>query len=289
MIYVLVEDAKDGKKLCDEIVNHYFYEFKHSIDVKSYNGITNLPTELEILFKSISEVDRVIVVYDDIIENPIVADAMREVEIYTSKQNVYMLPTNSFELETILIDDIEFTANIEEYETYIKKIKSDYVNFKDIRYLTRMTKNNTTYDTMYSQIRKDKSTRRIYQKLSEKQFENAITIESLSKKLISKLYTNCVITKPMGLCWVTDCCHKINSSKCSPFLNREKMLGNKYTLLKVMVSNTSYKNLIKVLSKLLEIEVKEQPLKIEEFLDNEVIHSCYINKCFMEGKYDTLL
>lgn len=284
MIYVLVEDSKDGYKLCREIVNHYFKNNMHNIVVKSYMGITKLKNVIEDLFEQISEADEIVVVYDDIIENPIVSTSLEEVNEYTTKVNVHLLPVKSFELEAILIDDIEFTANYNNYKEYIRKIKEAYDKVRDVKYLTKITKEDELYSNMYNQIRKDKAKKNIYKRLTLKEFERAITIESLSKKLLSKMYDKCTITKPMGDCWVKSCCYRTKNNKCSPFLNHEKMIKIEYALLMVIISNTEYKKLVKLLGKLLNIKIQVQSLKIEDLLNKEVMYSCHINKCIEEER-----
>ena len=283
MIYVLIEDSTDGKILCDEIVNLYFEKYKQEICVKSYNGIQRLADELEMLLKK-SDEDSILVVYDDIKENPIVAEALINAEKYIELQNVYMIPTNSFELEAIMIDGIEFTANVDNYNDYVKNIKDSYANNNDIRYLTKITKDDKRYDIMYAHIREEKAKRRMYQKLTPKQFEKAITIESLSKRLLSRMYADCIITKPMGECWINTCCYKVRHGKCSPYLDREKLLHSDYALLRVMIFNTSYRMLLVALSKLLAVEIKENSIKINELLNKETVDMYYIKSAVKEGK-----
>ena len=189
MVRVIVEDAKDGFNLCQMVNKIYFEPYGIDCNIQSFNGIWNLADTLRTCDAEMDESDVLFIVYDDIMENSIVRNCflVAQTIIFQNliEDNVYWIPTNSFEIEIFLIDHIEAFGNKENYYKFIFPLKEVYQESPNLYLMTKYSKSNSVYDEMYEQQRKKKKQVIKYKMLSPDDFENAITIESISKKLLA--------------------------------------------------------------------------------------------------------
>lgn len=190
MIYLLVEDSTNGFKICEEVIDIYFSN-NSDVDVKSIHGIPNLANSLENLFVTFNlRTDTVVVVFDDIMENPIVGRAIEDADEFIQKfgENIKFIGTESFEIEILSILGIEYWANIANYNKYAKIIRDSNENINKISYLTDWTKKSDIYIEFYNKARLEKKKRRLYQSLTPSEFEMAITIETISKDIMKEVF-----------------------------------------------------------------------------------------------------
>ncbi|MCM1222062.1 MAG: hypothetical protein NC548_47090 [Lachnospiraceae bacterium] len=255
MKYIIIEDSTDGFSLCEKICEIY-NSSNDIIHSESSHGVTNLEAKISDIDKRLNDNDTVYIVYDDITENKIVSDSLLAVKEYLStskrRKQFHFIKTISFELEILMIKDIEYFTNISQYLTYVTDIRELYSTYHDTSTLTEFTKDTELYDTIYNKIRKEKRNRWEYAKMSDDDFERCITIESLSKELLKEVFRNHAIDRPLTDCWVKPCCKRRN--RCKLTLIDTKLIEKEQTdkndnnvKLNIIISNTSYKNLAKVI------------------------------------------
>lgn len=258
MRYVLVEDLKDGKVICD-LINTIYARDKDGVCVESTGGIGNLEAKVRELDKILCKEDSIIIVYDDIIENPIVAGCVKRAKRYiesesANREQYKFISTVSFELEILMIDDIEYFTDMKKYYTYVSDIRDIFRLYRDTGICTEYTKNVEKYSGFYNKIRKGKRDKWIYKNLSDEEFELCITIESLSKELIKEVFRSQPIDRPMTACWRNACCEgRINRCKLelidtAKIESAQKENNDKYVKANILISNTSYKKLAEHLS-----------------------------------------
>ena len=274
MIYIYTEDSKDGFIMCKLIKELYFDNIFDDIKVDTLNGIWFLDEKLAELSADIKEEDMIIIVYDDIKENPLVSKFIREAEKFVDNHNLYekimWLPTKSFELEVLLINGIEFFMNRENYSVYFEALRSKFIETGNLYDLTKMTKANSIYDGMYEKARKEKQKRALYRNLGREDFENTLTIETISKDIIKKMFLNeDGISKPMNDCWVQDCCYKhFRCKNDSVDFERiiEKQVNDRLYKTKFLLLNMSYVKLIKIVYHLKGKMIELPHILIEDML-----------------------
>lgn len=284
MIHILTEDSKDGFKLCDIIKQLYFDNNFNDIDLDTLKGIWNVKTKIETKINQIPANDIIIIVYDDIRENPLIDMYISEALDYIDNQNLYdrifWLPTKSFEIEVLLIDGIEFFADKEAYSLYFSNLRQLYSMNNEIENLTSVTKTNNLYNNMYNKAKKEKIKSRNYSALSSEDFERAITIETISKYIMTEVFKNVTMDKPMGGCWIQECSY--NHNKCvHEYIDLKKIIRkqskNKYFKANIIISNTSYKRLVETIYEMKNKTINIKPINIYNLLNSSIIHANYIN------------
>lgn len=281
MVYVEIEDSKDGLKICKKIQEIYFNNGEN-IEIKTFGGMVNLKKEIKVLDCQLKDDDSVIIVYDRILDNPIVRNNLFTAKKIISKskyKNKYkFIGTVSFELEVLLIDDIEYFADIYKYCKYMTKIKSLFQSTKSLSVLTEYTKNNHLYDDMYKRIKNLKRNKGVYKGLSDNELEQYITIESLSKEILKDVFREQPIDKPMTQCWMQPCCWR---KKCTPkFINVDKIISeqnnknDKNVKANIIISNTSYRKIVHELNNKIQIH----QYSINDFIDINILEAAYIAK-----------
>lgn len=274
MIYIYTEDSKDGFIMCKLIKELYFDNIFDDVKVDTLNGIWFLDEKLAEISIDMKEDDTIIIVYDDVKENPLVSKFIRDAEKFVDNHDLYekimWLPTKSFELEVMLIYGIEFFMNRENYSVYFKELRAKFMQTGNIYDLTKMSKVNSVYDGMYEKARKEKQKRALYRNLSREDFENTLTIETISKDIIKKMFLNeDGISKPMNDCWMQDCCCK--HSKCkNDSVDFDKIIKKqayeKLYKTKFLLLNMSYVKLIKTVYQLKDRQIKLPYIVIEDML-----------------------
>lgn len=283
MIYIYTEDSKDGKILCDIIGQQYFKNTFNDVKIDTLGGIWDLKRKIETISNNINSDDIVIIVYDDIRENPIIDTEINEASEYIENNGLYgqfkWLPTKSFELEVLLIIGIEFFTNREDYNSYFRELRDKFIETGEISELTTISKNNHIYDAMYSKARKEKQKRRLYQKLSCDDFENAITIETISKDIMKEVFRNASIDKPMGDCWKKNCCYRHNrcTNECVDFdkIIKRQQEEDLYKAKFIMV-NSSYSRLISVVYMLHGKTIDLPQIQTSDFIDEQILNANYM-------------
>lgn len=268
MIHVLVEDKADGYKIVQKITEIYFQDNPY-IQISSLKGIWDLEKKLREKFESIEDDDVLVVVFDDVMENPIVEseiiNAHRYIALNHLESRIKWVPTLSFEIEVLLVMGIELFANKANYSTYFASLRDLYNETKEIMDLTEASKSDGKYADWYAEERVKKNKIGRYRALGSTDFERAITIESISKKILSEVFKdNYELVKPMGDCWYSGCCVK-NRKACKHF-DINKLLDDPMLKLKWLIQNTNYERVIKVLEKLLNLNAGIKEIVLADML-----------------------
>lgn len=279
MLYIRVEDSKDGLELCKFICELYS---KEEYDIESLGGIFDATKKISRLLDILSKEDRLVIVCDSILENPLVKQSISALLDMVwdrgANDKVSFVYTVSFELEILLINGINLLTNAEAYKRYVEQIKKSYETYNDTRRLTLITKANQVYKGMYDKIRKRKRNRGIYKSMTDEDFEVCITIESLSKELIKELFREQPIGRPLTTCWIQPCCYRRNRCKTRlidtyRISEEQKQKKDNYIKLHLLISNTSYMKLAALLGDGILIKYT-----IFEFLNESAMEANYINK-----------
>ena len=287
MIYVRTEDSGDGLILVEKLVEIYFKPFQ--IDVNTFGGMKNLKSELETLLLTCNNDDKIIIVYDNIMENPLILKWFREanniIKNSMLKDIITWIPTDSFELEMLMIDNIEYFTNMSEFVKYVLPIKIWYDESGDTSYLTFKTKNDNIYAEVYDLIKKKKLKSSIYKALTSEEFESSITIESLSKILLNKCFVNQPINKPMTDCWINECCYRRNRCK-SNRIDTDKIIKkqmNDYSYkTKLLIHNTTYIDIVKSLEDLTHTSIEYKDYNVNDIVSKDSALDLKVNS-LLEG------
>ena len=273
MIYIYTEDSSDGFELCKQIKKLYLDNIFDDICIDTLGGIWNLKDTIKNIITKFQAQDRLIIIYDDIRENPIISTEINKTLNFLYKNNlhniVYWIPTKSFELELLFITGFEFFTNIVNYNKYFYDLRKIYIETQNLASLTKISKNNILYNEMYEKVRKNKITRGKYKNLSHDDFEKSITIETIAKSILNKIFENNSINKPMDMCWINNCCYRKNKcqnqyidfNKIIETQKQEDMYKTKFIIL-----NTSYKLLIDTVYKLHDMECNLSKIDITDFV-----------------------
>lgn len=286
MIYVLTEDSKDGFYLCNKVCEVY----NHNAVIESYDGIVNLRKFLTTFCRRLDDTDIVILTYDRVFNNPLVYRYYYEADDYlvnSGKEHQFKkMPILSFEFEILMIRGIEYFANISNYIMYVSNIRDlfhrEYSNGHTdelLRKITSYTKSNSIYDGMYNSLRIKMKKKKNYIGLPDKAFETCVTIESLSKKLINKVFEGSCIQRPMQNCWMCACCYR--KRRCNPsIIDIDKITAaqtqnnDDYVKANFLISNTSYRKLAEILSN--EKEIIQY--RIEDFIKDSIFITPYMQR-----------
>lgn len=248
---ILVEDSTDGLELC-RIINRIYG--REDILVDTFGGIINISNTIESIRH---ESGQVVIVYDDIVENPLVMDnivmARRLVRKYKLSDRCTFIKIISFELEVLLLPGIQAFLNQESYNKYVSNIVRMYKENESSAHITLYTKEQEVYSEMYDKIKREKLKKRIYASMSEERLDQSITIESLAKELIKEVFRNQPIDKPMTACWKTPCCWRTRRCKTEmidtyKIESAQQENNDPYVKANILISNTSYKKLAELLA-----------------------------------------
>lgn len=254
---VIVEDSTDGLRLCKIIAKIYSPDGE-AISVESFHGMVNLKRKIEELCAELKPTDDAIIVYDGIKENPLVLrhaeEAFGYLEASGKEDRFRMLDTISFELEVLMTDGIEYFADLAEYGKYVSEIRELYKKYNDLSALALYTKGLDIYSGMYDKIRKNMRKKGSYKKMGETEFESCVTIESLSKELLNRIFASAGIDRPMTECWVEPCCvrkrKRCESGAIDTYKIEEMQRKNNdpYVKANMLICNTSYRKLAELLA-----------------------------------------
>lgn len=254
---VIVEDSTDGLILC-KIITEIYSPDGEAISVESFHGMVNLKRKIEDLCAELKPTDDAIIVYDGIKENPLVLrhaeEAFGYLEASGKEDRFRMLDTISFELEVLMTDGIEYFADLAEYGKYVSEIRELYKKYNDLSALALYTKGLDIYSGMYDKIRKNMRKKGSYKKMGETEFESCVTIESLSKELLNRIFASTDIDRPMTECWVEPCCvrkrKRCESGAIDTYKIEEMQRKNNdpYVKENMLICNTSYRKLAELLA-----------------------------------------
>lgn len=278
-----MEDSGAGLYLAEKLVDIYFSTGQ--IDVKSFGGMKNLKSKIEEVFQVCNADDKIILVYDNIMENPLIIKWFRQANNFINKSEfkniITWIPTDSFELEILMINDIEYFTNIKIFVKYIKQIKEWYDTYKDTSYLTLRTKDDNIYDSMYASIRNKKQKSSMYKSLTSDEFERTITIESLSKVLLNLCFNGQPINKPMTECWQNPCCFRRNQCK-SKLIDIEKIISKQKEdscyKVNLLIHNTSYIKILGILSGMVSVDFEYKKYNIEDIINDNTATEFFSEK-----------
>ena len=249
-MHIIVEDSTDGFVLCEVIRS--IYADRPDVILESFHGVVNFKNSLEETIKNTPVSETIVAVYDDIMENPIVRkgckDASELAKQYKSRA-IRFIGTMSFELETLMVDGIEYFADFVTYRKYVWKIRELYNKGNcRIAALTEYTKENEIYDRFYDKIRKEKRKKKIYKGMSDEVFESCVTVESLAKELLKEIFREHVIDRPMTKCWIDSCCYRKNMCEkylidINKIIDAQNSHNDPYVKANMIIGNTSYAEL----------------------------------------------
>ena len=224
MIHILTEDSGNGFEFCKLIKSLYFDTESINLEMETLNGVWGLQQKIQKKIEAVDKNDTIIIVYDDIVDNPIISRNIDEAQVYIEEHDlsdkIFWIPTYSFEIELLQIIGFEFFANSEKYAIYFKKLRDNFIKNKSISELTMISKKESIFIGMYDKERSEKQKVRVYTQLSKDDFERAITIESISKAIMTEVFkyeaplkASDFVDKPMGgkdgrNCWKNNCCNK---------------------------------------------------------------------------------
>lgn len=280
----MVEDSKDGLVLC-KLIKEIYFKDRRDINIDTFHGVLNLVNTIKDMLKVIIKNDVLVIIYDNIIENELINDVLLDVDELITELNIHniqFISTISFELEVLLIDDIEYFMN-DQYNKYVMRLKKLYTSNSSTRELTTFTKNNEIYKGMYDKIKKRKKGRGPYKGMTDDELDNCITVESLSKLLLNLVFSNRAINKPMTDCWIHKCCsHTRCDSKSEIKIDIDKIIDmqsiDEYVKANMIISNTSYKKLVDVLGGKLKYKYN-----IRDFIKKDIAAE-YIRDLILQRK-----
>ena len=264
--------------------------------METLGGIWKLKDKIYNKINSIKTDDIIIIVYDDMFENPIISRNIIETQEYIEEYNLYdrvlWLPTYSFEIELLLIVGFEFFANSERYIKYFWKLREGFIKTGNLAELTALSKKDGIYSDMYTYEKKKKQNVAVYRQLSRDDFERAITIETISKAIMTEVFryesplkTSDFVDKPLGgkderNCWKNNCCNRKNRCKNSiididTIIERQKT--ERLYKTKFLILNTSYRKLIDKIYKIEGLSINIHNITIGDFVSKEVLWANYIH------------
>lgn len=286
MVYIRVEDSKDGFELCNKIIEIYYSGFYKDIDIDSLNGIFNLQNKIKSVINSFSKDDKLIIVYDNIIKNPLVSSNVDETLSFLSEENladrVIWVPTISFELEVLTIIGIELICDGNEYNKWFRKLRDKYYEHNDISDMTEISKSDLMYAKIYDKVKKEKIKNAIYRRLNTEDFEKAITIESISKTIMSKVFVDGDM-RPVKSCWVNNCCYKKSQCRYTKTLDLQKIKGEEQFgkhlyKIRALIHETAFYKLMCEINNILGVhEGEDEDIGFLDLICEEILEANYIH------------
>lgn len=220
MIYIYTEDKNEGMVLMKNAIDIYLSGY--NIIVETLDGIKNLQDNIKKL--QLNPEDTVYYIYDDVSENADVHNHLkngrREISRSKYKGQINLIPIFCCEHSILTAADIEKFSHPD-----VLRVVLEAKEYKDLRNITKMTKQNTLFAVYYDKARKKReSTLKRLQRnkgiaYTKNDIENGVTAEKLYKEIIKDaLRPPLAITAKFGDCWTHDCC--INKNRvCSMHIN----------------------------------------------------------------------
>lgn len=184
MIYIFTEDSRDGKELIGSVVKILYPDYDIKVDTLQgiYNAVNKLKDKIEqnnIDFNN----DYIIVVIDNILENIDIRQDIKDLNIFCRQySNIKLINTQSFEVEILRVDDIEYLGDVSEYNKYFRKLK----NITNITAMTMKVKNDEVYEPLINKAVELKRKKR--NRYSDAQILASISIETISKLILNKVF-----------------------------------------------------------------------------------------------------
>lgn len=259
MIYVYVEDKKEGLLLLNNAVQLYLVDTS-CIYTDSFCGIYKLVEHIELL--NISDKDIVYYIYDNVPGNTdvpnIIKNAKYEIILKKLEKQVYLLPILCCEYSILTANNIELFSHIDGIKL-IQKLKQFTISAN----LTTETKQETAFLTLYNRIRKEREKKLIRRQkkygstYTQNDIEKAVTIEKLCKEILKETFQNELrITDKLGDCWDKPCCIK-HTRICS--IDPKSRLLHNNEKKQFLAEKTIYLPLISKIAKENGLQLKHLP------------------------------
>lgn len=193
MIYIFTEDSRDGKELIESVVKILYPDYDIKVDTLQgiYNAVNKLKDKIEqnnIDFNN----DYIIVVIDNILENIDIRQDIKDLNIFCRQySNIKLINTQSFEVEILRVDDIEYLGDVSEYNKYFRKLK----NITNTTAMTMKVKNDEVYEPLINKAVELKRKKR--SRYSDAQILASISIETISKLILNKVFAGNANLKPI--------------------------------------------------------------------------------------------
>lgn len=194
MIYIFTEDSRDGKELIESVVKILYPDYDIKVDTLQgiYNAVNKLKDKIEqnnIDFNN----DYIIVVIDNILENIDIRQDIKDLNIFCRQySNIKLINTQSFEVEILRVDDIEYLGDVSEYNKYFRKLK----NITNTTAMTMKVKNDEVYEPLINKAVELKRKKR--SRYSDAQILASISIETISKLILNKVFAGNANLKPIS-------------------------------------------------------------------------------------------
>ena len=251
MIYIFTEDSRDGKELIESVVKILYPDYDIKVDTLQgiYNAVNKLKDKIEqnnIDFNN----DYIIVVIDNILENIDIKDLNIFCRQYS---NIKLINTQSFEVEILRVDDIEYLGDVSEYNKYFRKLK----NITNTTAMTMKVKNDEVYEPLINKAVELKRKKR--SRYSDAQILASISIETISKLILNKVFAGNANLKPIsGNCWKNNCCIRKSNECILSIIDVEKIQkeekiksSNSLYKLQVLMANTIYLSVLKEIDRII--------------------------------------
>ncbi len=244
MIYIYTEDKNEGMVLMKNAIDIYLSG--HNIIVDTLDGIKNLQENVKNL--QLNPEDTVYYIYDDVSENVDVQNHLktgrREINRSKYKGQINLIPIFCCEHSILTATDIEKFSHPD-----VLRVILEVKEYRDLRNITKMTKQNKLFDVYYDKARKkrENTLKRLQRNkgrtYTQNDIEIAVTAEKLYKEIIKDaLRPPLAITATLGDCWTHDCC--INKNRvCSMHINNSVLYEAKKK--QFLVDRTVYIKIIK--------------------------------------------
>lgn len=256
MVYIYVEDEKEGLVLMNNAVDMYLD--RRVVTVDTFHGIYELKDHIENLI--LNNNDAVYYIYDDIPGNDSVQsnilEAKSSIHDLNMDKQVNLVPIVCCEYVILTANNIELFVHRNAIDLVHKLNK--YIVTNNI---TSETKDDIVFKDMYNKARKEREDRlkhvqKKYNKsYSQNDIENTVTIEKLCKKILAEaLQCELRITDKLGDCWEKDCCIR-KTRVCSIGTNNRTLEGIEKK--QFLVDNTEYMNIINRIAKENNLSMKQ--------------------------------
>lgn len=261
MIYIFTEDSKDGKNLIDCILKVLYTENVNNIKLDTLGGIQKATDKLKdkIQINNIDiNNDYVIVVIDDVQENvAIKSDIVNIINYCKQFSHIKLVTTQSFEVEILKAECIEYLGDIEAYDKYFKELRSMTQTYVMTNYIKN---NKDTYGEFIERVLKVRKKKK--HNVSDKILLNTISVETISKLILSKVFKDYGNLKPIsGNCWAQNCCFKANCKKYNTLdFDKIHTLEAKTHLCKLqkLAASTQYIQVFQEIDSILKINASKQ-------------------------------
>lgn len=256
MIYIYVEDEKEGLALMNNAVDMYLDRNKVTVD--TFHGIYDLKDHIESLV--LNNNDKAYYVYDDIPGNTNIQsnilEAKSSIHDLNLDKHVSLIPIVCCEYTILTANNIELFVHRNAIDLVHKLNK--YIITNNI---TSETKDDTVFKDMYNKARKEREDRlkhvqKKYNKnYSQNDIEKTVTFEKLCKKILAEaLQCELRITDKLGDCWEKDCCIR-KTRVCSIGTNNKAL--DSIEKKQFLVDNTEYMNIINRIAKENNLSMKQ--------------------------------